>query len=172
MRALGLRHTTALLAIAATSGACHESPAAIVGVSAPRATERTVRTVDAGVPEPSPVPDDFRSRMTKMGDRFLSQGHGQRFDAVVWANATAAPHWDTPEQMLEGAMLVEEVILKESGGDRPGGLLVMEKAGGGWRFAAVTPEGDVVRDARVAACESCHREAESSVFKKTRPKSP
>jgi hypothetical protein len=42
----------------------------------------------------------------------------------------------------------------------------MEK-GGGWHFVAVTAEGDVVSGARVAACETCHREAVSGVFKET-----
>jgi hypothetical protein len=136
----------------------------IVGVSPPRALEQTVTATDAGPVEPSPVQADFRSTMTQVGDRFLSQGHAERFDGVVWANAAARAHWDAPGEMPVGAMLVEEAIVREGRSDRPGGLLVMENRETGWRFVVVTAEGDVVSGARLAPCETCHREARGGVF--------
>ncbi len=102
--------------------------------------------------------------MTQVGNRFLSQGHAQRFDGVVWADSAASKAWDTPEDLPAGAMLVEEAIVREGPNDRPGGLLVMEKHDDGWRFVVVTAEGDVVSGARLAACETCHREARGAVF--------
>jgi hypothetical protein len=102
--------------------------------------------------------------MTEVGNRFLSQGHAQRFDGVVWANPTAMKQWDSPGDMLVGAKLVEEAIVREGPNDRPGGLLVMEKRDAGWRFVVVTAEGDVVSGERLAACATCHREARGGVF--------
>jgi hypothetical protein len=152
--------------VAATvfASACHDTPAAVVGVSPPRAPDLIVAAPDAGVPEPSPVPDDFRSKMTQLGGRFLSPGHAQRFDAVVWANAAAVKQWDSPGEMPFGAMLVEEAIVREGGSDRPGGLLVMDKREAGWRFVVVTADGEVQSGARLALCETCHREASGGVF--------
>jgi hypothetical protein len=151
-------------AAAVSAWACHDTPPAIVGVSPPRAPELSVAAPDAGAPEPSPVPDDFRSKMTQVGGRFLSQGHAQRFDAVVWANAAAGKPWDSPGEMPVGAMLVEEAIMREAGSDRPGGLLVMEKREAGWRFVVVTAEGEVQSGARLVLCETCHHEASGGVF--------
>ena len=119
---------------------------------------------DAGAVEPSPVKDDFRSTMTQVGDRFLSEGHAERFDGVVWASSAARARWDAPGQMPVGALLVEEAIVREGRSDRPGGLLVMEKRDAGWRFVVVTAERDVVSGARLAPCETCHREASGGVF--------
>jgi hypothetical protein len=137
----------------------------IVGVSPPRAPERSiVAATDAGAIEASPVGDDFRSTMTQLGDRFLSQGHAERFDGIVWANAAAAKHWDAPGEMPVGALLVEETIVREGRADRPEGLLVMEKRDGGWHFVVVTADRDVVSGARLAPCEACHSEASGGVF--------
>jgi hypothetical protein len=149
---------------AAFAAGCHDAPAAIVGVSPPRAPERSDRAVDAAVRESSPVAEDFRAKMIRIGDRFLSQGHAQRFEAVVWANAPAKKQWDAPDEMPVGAMLVEEAIVREADFDQAAGLLVMEKRDVGWRFVVVTAEGDVVSNARVAACETCHHEAKGEVF--------
>ncbi len=137
---------------------------AIVGVSPPRAPERTVTATDAGAVEPSPVTADFRSTMTQVGDRFLSQGHAERFDGIVWANAAAGARWDAPGEMPVGALLVEEAIVRDGRSDRPGGLLVMEKRDAGWHFVVVTADGDVVSGARLALCEACHHEARGGVF--------
>jgi hypothetical protein len=151
-------------AAAVLAWACHDTPAAVVGVSPPRAPDLSVTAPDAGVPEPSPVPDDFRSTMTQVGGRFLSRGHAQRFDAVVWANAAADKSWDSLGEMPVGAMLIEEAIVREGGSDRPGGLLVMERREAGWRFVVVTAEGEVQSGARLTLCETCHREASGDVF--------
>jgi hypothetical protein len=104
--------------------------------------------------------------MARLGARARSRGHGERFDAVVWANDVARAAWDTgPAPMPDGAMLIEEAFESAAQGGRALGLLVMEKRGGTWRFVAVGADGDVVDDARVAACASCHREApRDSVF--------
>lgn len=134
-----------------------------VGVSSPRAVERISRASDAATPELSPVPTDFRSHMARVSGRFVSAGHAERFDAVVWANDAARAAWDAAGDMPDGAMLVEEAIERTSGrdggADRPAGLLVMEKGAGTWRFVAVMPAGEVVSDTRVALCAACHRDA-------------
>jgi hypothetical protein len=152
---------------------CHDTPAPIVGVSPPRAPERSAVESDGAAGEPSPVADDFRTKMKLVADRFLSRGHAERFDALVWANDVAEKSWSTPSAMAVGALLIEETIARDGGTDRPGGLLVMEKAdlgsagaggGGGWRYVVVAPSGEVTSGARLAACETCHREAKGSVF--------
>jgi hypothetical protein len=109
---------------------------------------------------------DFRERMVQLGARGRSRGHAERFDAVVWANEVARAAWDAaPAPMPDGAMLVEEALEPTGPGGRALGLLVMEKRGGTWRFVAVGADGEVVDDARVTPCASCHREApRDSVF--------
>jgi len=123
--------------------------------------------------------------MTKVGERFLSRGHAEHFDAVIWANAAALSTRDAaavmpeagmplpegaiplPEGVMpaaEGAMLLEEIIGRKAGGDRPGGLFVMEKRAGQWRFVVVGTRGEVVSDDRVALCAECHRETKDFVF--------
>jgi hypothetical protein len=131
-----------------------------VGVAAPRGLDRAA-DVDGGEPaEPSPVPADFRTTMTRVRDRALSRGHGERFDGIVWANATAtATATATTAATPDGALYVEEAIERGPSGDRPAGLLVMERRGGVWRYLAVMPSGEVVTGQPVAACVACHREA-------------
>jgi hypothetical protein len=102
--------------------------------------------------------------MTKVGERFLSRGHAEQFDAVIWANAVALSPRDGGAVMPEGAMLLEELIARKGGGDRPAGLFVMEKRARLWRFVVVGTRGEVVSDARVAPCAECHREAKDFVF--------
>jgi hypothetical protein len=143
---------------------CHDTPAPIVGVSPPRAPERSSVESDTAAREPSPVADDFRTKMKLVADRFLSRGHAERFDALVWANDAAEKSWGTPSAMAVGALLVEETITRDGGTDRPGGLLVMEKADAGWRYLVVAASGEVTSGGRLAACETCHREAKGSVF--------
>jgi hypothetical protein len=106
--------------------------------------------------------------MKLVADRFLSRGHAERFDALVWANDAAQKSWSTPSAMAVGALLVEETITRDGGTDRPGGLLVMEKADAGWRYVVVAPSGEVTSGARLAVCETCHREAKGNVFPLTR----
>lgn len=125
------------------------SPVRPAGSSAPR---------DAAAPSspPSPVPADFREHMAKLSQRQLSAGHAQRFDGVVWGSESAKAAWDARAPMPEGAVLVEEAIEGARTGDRPMGLLFMEKKGGAWRFLAIGPEGATASDAR---CQACHAEA-------------
>jgi hypothetical protein len=138
-----------------------------IGVSLPRgAPGGGGGRGDGGLGKPSPVARDFRERMVRLDDRQLSRGHAERFDAIVWANDVARAAWDDAlAPMPDGAMLVEEAIERAAQGDRPAGLLVMEKRDGSWRFVAVGADGEVVDDARVARCATCHREApRDSVF--------
>jgi hypothetical protein len=97
--------------------------------------------------------------MVRLKDRFVSEGHAERFDAIVWADEATRTAWGATGDMPDGSTLVEELIEKDRRGDRPAGLLVMKKDGGQWHFTAVGPAGDVVSDARVAPCGACHREA-------------
>jgi hypothetical protein len=131
-----------------------------VGYSSPREAAQGSATGDGGTGAASPVPVDFRVTYTKLGDRFLSDGHAKRYQAVLWLNAAARTAWSAlPAPMPEGAVVVEEAIDTERSGDRPAGLWIMQKASGGWKFLAVGPAGDVVSDARVAPCAECHRQA-------------
>jgi hypothetical protein len=98
--------------------------------------------------------------MARVSDRQVSRGHAERFDAIVWANDVARAMWDDARaSMPDGAMLIEEAIERTARGDRAAGLLVMEKREGTWRFVVVGADGEVVDDARVAACAACHQEA-------------
>jgi hypothetical protein len=128
-----------------------------VGTSTPKGVPAT--RVDAAAPKPSPVAGDFRKLMARLTDRQVSEGHAERFDAIVWANDAAKGAWDTGSAMPDGAMLVEEAIERPGRTDRadkPAGLFVMKKEGGTWSFVVVGPDGDVVDDARVAPCKACH----------------
>jgi hypothetical protein len=138
-----------------------------VGTSTPKGVPGT--KPDAAVAKPSPVASDFRTTMARLTGRQVSEGHAERFDAVVWANDAAKGAWDAGGAMPDGAMLVEEAIERPGRTDRadkPAGLLVMRKDGGSWSFVVVGPDGDVVDDARVAPCKACHALAPAdSVFK-------
>jgi hypothetical protein len=120
------------------------------------------------------VASDFREKMVRVGERQLSRGHAERFDAIVWVNDVARAAWDEAiAPMPDGSMLVEEAIERAAHGDRPSGLLVMEKRDGSWRFVAVGADGEVVDDARVARCAACHKDApRDSVFPVGAPPQP
>jgi hypothetical protein len=148
--------TLAVAAAAATvvSGCGGRDPG-VVGISAPRAAER----LPAGATDAtSPVPADFRAHLSRMGDRFLSEGHAEGFDAIVWANDAAQAGADAGA-FPEGTMFVEELLDRDADGGASAGLLVMQKRPDAWRFVAVGPDGAAVDDARVEACVQCHREA-------------
>ncbi len=147
---------------------CTAGSAGSVGFSPPRAAERTAPATDAAAPEASPVFANFRLHMVRVSNRFLSDGHGERFDAVVWANAAAQSALRTPRQMDDGALLIEDTSVHDARGERPTGLLVMEKRQGQWSFASVAPDGSAVTDPRVTLCATCHRDARDSVFPVTR----
>ena len=128
-----------------------------VGTSVPKGVPASAP--DAAAPRPSPVARDFRKTMARLTDRQVSEGHAERFDAIVWANDAAKGAWDAGTAMPDGAVLVEEAIERRSRSDRvdkPAGLFVMKKDGGTWSFIVVGPAGDVVDDARVAPCKACH----------------
>jgi hypothetical protein len=129
---------------------------------------------------PSAVPPDFRTRLARVSDRILSRGHGNGFDAVVWANESARAGSDDGGDFADRAMFVEEALDRTADGGSSG-LLVMEKRAGAWRFAVVNPagpgnttrnpDGDVVDEpAATSPCTSCHREAPHDfVFRTPRP---
>ncbi|HEU5480557.1 MAG TPA: hypothetical protein VFU90_12015 [Candidatus Tumulicola sp.] len=168
---IALAARVALVALASCS-----APAAMstVGVSVPRAPEATaeVDAGDAAPPPPPPVAADFRSHMNRLSDRFLSRGHAERFDAVIWGNAQVAPDASAAQDFPEGAVLVEEAVVRDTRGDRPFGLLVMTKEKDSFRFDAVDPDGRVAPPDRVAACVTCHQEAAHFVFPWRRPEGP
>ena len=122
---------------------------------------------DAGVRPAPVVPADFRDHMTRVADRQTSRGHAGRFDGVVWANDAAKTAWDGTGDMPDGAALVEEAIERGAKGDRPAGLLFMEKKDGAWRFAAQGPAGEPPDQPDVGArCAACHVDApRDSVFR-------
>jgi hypothetical protein len=154
----------------ASLGACSAQAMSTVGVSAPRAPESVAETVDAAPPPPPPVAADFRSHMTRLSDRFLSRGHAERFDAVIWGNAEVAP--DGTDDFPEGTVFVEDAVVRDTRGDRPFGLLVMTKEKDSFRFDAVDADGRVEPADHVAACTTCHREAAHFVFPWKRAENP
>jgi hypothetical protein len=98
--------------------------------------------------------------MTKMGDRQISRGHAEQFDAIVWANDVARGTWNRARgDTAEGAIFVEEAIERSSRGDGAAGLLWMEKRGGSWRFGAAGADGERADSAQTALCAECHRDA-------------
>ncbi|HXX69806.1 MAG TPA: hypothetical protein VEK07_21680 [Polyangiaceae bacterium] len=101
--------------------------------------------------------------MTRIAGPFLSRGHGERFDAIVWTNDAARPMVEGRGGGADGAILVEEAIVHDIRGDEAAGLLVMQQRGG-WQFMAIEPDGTVVSDGRVAACAACHGQAPHAVF--------
>jgi hypothetical protein len=152
--------------LAAAAVACGAGEAGPVGVSPPRAVERSARSSDGGDGGDDLASDldghvFHASPLSRISDRFLSQGHAQRFDAIVWANDAArhAGDGDAGSDFSEGAVFVEEAIERSEGDAGVAGLLAMEKRAGTWRFSAVQPGGEVVTDARAGACVTCHREA-------------
>lgn len=153
MRTLaGLAVLAAAFAGPIVAVACRPSPLDTVGFSMPRAADSSL---DDGGPVPSPV-GDFREHMIRVLPRQLSRGHGERFDAIVWANDGALGGWDAGGGMPDGAVLIEEALDMASKGDRPQGLLIMEKRDGAWTFRAVGVDGGAVTDSR---CAACHDEA-------------
>jgi len=139
-----------------------------VGTSVPKGVPASAP--DAAAPRPSPVARDFRKTMARLTDRQVSEGHAERFDAIVWANDAAKGAWDAGTAMPDGAMLVEEAIERPSRSDRadkPAGLFVMKKDGGLWSFVVIGPAGEVVDDARAAPCKACHALAPVDYFFKS-----
>ena len=135
-----------------------------MGVSPPRAVERDSRSGDAGDAPINLQAHVFHSsRLARVSDRFLSQGHAERFDAVLWANDAARRPAevavDGGSEFAEGAIFVEEAIERTESDAGVAGLLAMEKRNGAWVFSAVQPDGEVVSDPRTGSCATCHREA-------------
>ncbi len=130
-----------------------------IGVSGPRPAESSAAIADAGSDVASPVPADFRAKMTRVTGKQTSHGHADRYDAIVWANDGARSAWDGDGDMPDGSMLVEELSEHVRGGEAEAGLFAMQKSNGSWRFFAVSARGAVAPDATVARCDACHRDA-------------
>ncbi len=136
--------------------ACRPSPLDAVGISMPRGAESS-SMAEAGPEVGSLIEGQLCSKpMNNVLARQRSRGHGERFDAIVWVNDQALAAWDSGGVMPDGAVLVEEALELAAKGDRPQGLLVMEKKDGAWTFRAVGTDGGVVADSR---CATCHAEA-------------
>jgi hypothetical protein len=146
------------LSVALGTVSCGGREGTLVGVSSPRAAERAPGVADAATAAPWTAASDFRSRLSRISERFVSRGHAERFDAIVWGDDASRTLGDAGADFAEGTMFVEEALVP--GADAGGlGLLMMEKRAGAWRFAALSPEGEMASDSRVAPCTDCHREA-------------
>jgi hypothetical protein len=147
--------------------ACAPPPMAPVGSSPPRATEPAARSPEAGA---APVPPSVAGQaMEPVSDRLVSEGHGERFEVTVWANATARANLDAGAPWPDGAAFAEQAVMPEARGDRPAGWLIMDKSGTEWHFAAVGPGAEATTDAGLEACATCHRQAQDGVFRWTAP---
>jgi hypothetical protein len=165
---LGVAVATAATLVSGGTSGCGGRDVGLVGISPPRAAEQ--RPPQGLTDASSPVPADFRTRLARVSDRFLSEGHGEGFDAVVWSNEAARAGTDAGGTFADGAMLVEETLDRGAHDGGAAGLLVMEKRAETWRFVAVGADGEVVSGARVALCAECHRDAPGDyVFRTPRP---
>ena len=145
--------------------ACAPKAGAPVGVSENRpVTHASSVAVAPPASVPNPIPADFRSKMTKIGARFASQGHFVgRYDAQIWASADALDPWNQSASFPDGARLIEEHL--ERGSDRVGPLMMMERRANAWRWTMVASDGRVILDGDANACATCHGEApRDSVF--------
>jgi len=97
--------------------------------------------------------------MRRVGERFVSHGHADQFDALLWSNDAASGAWGGDGDFPDGSAFVEEAVGHGPSGDRPAGLLVMVKHESAWAFAAFAPNGDAAAAALVASCPDCHRDA-------------
>jgi hypothetical protein len=98
--------------------------------------------------------------MARVSERFVSHGHGDAFDAVVWANEPGRAALDSATDAPDGAVFVEDALRAVPGGEVQAGRLGMERRGGEWRFFAVEPDADASAVTPPAsACASCHRDA-------------
>jgi hypothetical protein len=143
-------------------------PMPIVGTSSVGASG-SASAADAAAPVPAALPSDFRTSFTRVGRaRFVSRGHlDDRFAVDVYANAGAMSAFKSDVVSFPpGAMLVKEQFDKTVAGDRPAGILAMEKreAGfdpdnGDWRWIVVSAKGEIVKEGKIEQCAACHRES-------------
>jgi hypothetical protein len=145
-----------VLASLAVAGCAREAPLTGVGYSPPR-VDREAPLVDAS--STAPAPSATRAGMHAMSDRFTSHGHGDAFDAVVWANEAGRAALESGADAAEGAVIVEETVPSSARGDSVRGELAMEKRAGKWRFSVVEADADAATPAAASACEGCHRDA-------------
>lgn len=111
--------------------------------------------------------------MQRVGDRFVSHGHGDAFDAVLWANDEARDALEAGVDARDGAMFVEDAVRASPRGDRSGGELAMEKRRGEWRFFVLEADADAATTAAATSCAGCHRDAPRDfVFRPPPARSP
>jgi len=130
----------------------------LVGVSAPRSEPEPTPLFDASASSP-PSGTPTRAGMQRVSARFTSQGHGDAFEAEVWANAEGRAALDAELEARDGAVFVEEASHTTARGDPIGGRLVMEKRRGAWRFFVVEADADAAAESAASGCEACHRDA-------------
>jgi hypothetical protein len=98
--------------------------------------------------------------MVRLSERFLSHGHGDAFDVVVWANEEGRAALLAGTDAPDGAMFVEETLGgAPRGGDAVQGRLGMEKRAGGWRYFVMPDGADASDVAPSSTCAACHHEA-------------
>jgi hypothetical protein len=109
----------------------------------------------------TPVGDAVAPRpgMLHVSDRFVSHGHGDAFDAIVWANEEGRAALEAGTDARDGAMFVEDAFRTSARGDQEEGRLGMEKRGGEWRFFVVEAGADAAVAPAASACAICHRDA-------------
>jgi len=105
------------------------------------------------------IAPDFRSRLKRIGDRFVSNGHAAgRWDAEMFANAGAENAWGGDEPFPVGSELLLSHVERQ--GDKSDGpVMAMRKGEGGWAFTVMNSRGEAITGRGLSACEACHRDA-------------
>ena len=131
----------------------------LIGVSAPRNEREPPAPVDASTSGTAIAASGPRPGMQRVGDRFVSHGHGDAFDAILWANDQARAALEAGVDARDGAMFVEDAVRATPRGEEPEGELAMEKHHGEWQFFVLEADADAATAANPVSCAGCHRDS-------------
>jgi hypothetical protein len=115
--------------------------------------------LDAQAPGPALSATGPSAGMVRVSERFVSHGHGDAFEVIVWANEEGRVALATGTDAADGAMVVEETLGGASRSDPGQGRLGMEKRAGAWRFFTMHDGADASDLAAASTCAACHQEA-------------
>lgn len=105
------------------------------------------------------IAPDFKSRLKKVGERFVSNGHAAgRWEAELFANGLAESVWSGDESFPVGSELL--LSHTERQGDKSDGpVMAMKKGESGWSFSVMNSRGEPITGRGLNACDACHKDA-------------